>query len=156
MENDKEQSKSYFKVIPAVYLFLRRGDEVLLLRRANTGYQDGKYSVIAGHLNGGELATQALVREAKEEAGIDVSPSSLQFVHAAHRLNDGRESERVDFFFESREWQGEVKNTEPEKSDDLRWFSVKELPPNMLPFIRIVLEHVFNNTSYSEYSEEPN
>lgn len=37
-------SKDRFKLIPAVYLLLRQDNEVLLLRRANTGYQDGKYS----------------------------------------------------------------------------------------------------------------
>jgi 8-oxo-dGTP pyrophosphatase MutT (NUDIX family) len=62
--------KERFKLIPAVYLILRRNDEVLLLRRANTGYQDGKYSLIAGHLDGDELATEGMIREAKEEAGI--------------------------------------------------------------------------------------
>ena len=36
-----------FKLISTVYLLLRRDDELLLLRRANTGYQDGKYSLVA-------------------------------------------------------------------------------------------------------------
>jgi 8-oxo-dGTP diphosphatase len=62
-----------FKRIPAVYLILRRDSQVLLLKRANTGYQDGKYSLIAGHLEGDELATEATAREAKEEAGISVT-----------------------------------------------------------------------------------
>ena len=48
--------KERFKLIPAVFLIFRRGDEVLLLRRANTGYQDGKYGLVAGHLDGDELA----------------------------------------------------------------------------------------------------
>jgi len=36
-----------FKLISTVYLLLRRDDELLLLRRANTGYQDGRYSLVA-------------------------------------------------------------------------------------------------------------
>ena len=54
----------------AVYLLLLREGHVLLLRRHNTGYEDGNYSVIAGHVDPGERVTQALVREAAEEAGI--------------------------------------------------------------------------------------
>jgi 8-oxo-dGTP diphosphatase len=52
-----------FTVIPAVHLFLVSGGRILLQRRFNTGYEDGKYSVVAGHLDGDEPATQAMVRE---------------------------------------------------------------------------------------------
>ena len=72
-----------FKLIPAVYLLLRQDDKILLLRRANTGYQDGNYSLIAGHLDGDELATEGIIREAKEEAGITISKADLNFVHVA-------------------------------------------------------------------------
>ena len=44
----------HFKFKSAVHLFLIQDDKILLLRRYNTGYEDGNYSVIAGHLAGGE------------------------------------------------------------------------------------------------------
>ncbi len=148
--------KERFKLIPAVYLILRRNDEVLLLRRANTGYQDGKYSLIAGHLDGDELATSAMRREAKEEAGIDVDPANLKLAHLAHRLcREQVGQERVDIFFEATEWTGEVTNLEPSKCDDLAWYRIDDLPENMLPFIRLVLTNVSAGTLYSEYTEEP-
>jgi NADH pyrophosphatase NudC (nudix superfamily) len=52
----------------AVHLFLLRGEKVLLQRRYQTGYEDGRYSVIAGHLDGGDTVIAAAVREASEEA----------------------------------------------------------------------------------------
>ena len=148
--------KQRFKLIPAVYLVLRCKNEVLLLRRANTGYQDGKYSLIAGHLDGDELGTDAIAREAREEAGIIIDPKKLKFVHIVHRLNRNQPGqERVDLFYELWEWQGEVTNTEPQKCDDLSWHSLDNLPENMLPLIKHVLQDISSKAYYSEYVEEP-
>ena len=149
-------SKDRFRLIPSVYLLLRSKGKILLLRRANTGYQDGTYSLIAGHLDGDELGTEGMIREAKEEAGITVLAKDLRLVHTAHRLSRNQVGqERVDLFFEATKWEGKIVNNEPEKWDDLSWFDVDNLPHQMLPFIRLVIEDVENGINYSEYTEEP-
>ena len=61
----------------AVHIFLLRENHVLLLRRAHTGYEDGNYSVVAGHLDGGERVTRAAIREAHEGVGIALRPTDL-------------------------------------------------------------------------------
>lgn len=145
-----------FKLIPAVYLILRKGDEVLLLQRANTGYQDGKYSLVSGHLDGDELATHGLVREAKEEAGVTIQPEDLVLVHTVHRLSrDERNQERMDLFFETTTWEGDITNVESHKCSDLRWFNINDLPDQMIPMVRQVLESVARGGHYSEYIKEP-
>jgi 8-oxo-dGTP pyrophosphatase MutT (NUDIX family) len=64
----------------AAHLLLRREDgSILMIRRANTGYQDGKWSVPAGHVDPDESATDALVREALEELDIKLDRSSVVF-----------------------------------------------------------------------------
>ena len=149
-------AKQRFKLIPAVYLFLRRKDEVLLLKRANTGYQDGKYSLVAGHLDGNELAIDGMIREAKEEAGIILKKEDLKFIHVSHRLNRNEPGqERIDLFFEAWQWQGEVTNMEPGKCDEVKWYPINNLPINILPLIRNVAHDILNDVNYSEYKIEP-
>ena len=65
-------SKERFKLIVDVHLLLIRDGKIVLLKRANTGYEAGKYGLIAGHADGDETATEAMVREAREEAGIEI------------------------------------------------------------------------------------
>lgn len=136
--------------VVASYLVLVQGDQVLLARRANTGYFDGHYSVPAGHVEMGETFTQALVREVAEEVGIRLNPLDARVVHTMHRkAEDG--SERLDTFFVVKEWTGEIENREPEKCDDLSWFPLAELPDNTIPYIKIALAHIQAGVSYSEF-----
>ena len=128
-----------FKLVATVHIFLMKNDtEILLLRRFNTGYEDGKYSVIAGHIDGNEEVKTAAIREAKEEAGIEIQPSEIEVVGVMHRTG---EDERVDFFLAASSWNGNIVNAEPDKCDDLSWHSVHELPVNMVPYGRRTLEN---------------
>lgn len=136
--------------IPASYLFLIKEDKVLLLQRANTGYCDGYYSVIAGYLDKWESFTNAMIREAKEEAWIDLDRDKLKVAHIQHRKSDGDGSERVDTYFVATEWNGEIKNTEPDKCSDISWFSLNNLPNDMIDCVRLSLENIKNWVFYSE------
>ena len=149
-------NKQRFKLIAAVYLILRKDDEILLLRRANTGYQDGKYSLIAGHMDGDELASKAIIREAQEEAGIVIKKEQLKFVRLAHRLtrNDPGQ-ERIDIFSEAENWGGVPAIMEKNKCDDLSWHSLASLPSNIVPLVGLVLDDVAHGIAYSEYETEP-
>jgi 8-oxo-dGTP diphosphatase len=132
----------------AVHLFFLRGDEVLLLRRFNTGYEDGNYSVVAGHVEAGESVLQAALREAQEEVGVSLNPGELQVVHVMSRKS---EDERVDFFITVKSWPGEIGNQEPQKCDDLAWFSISALPDNIIPYVRFALENYINGDLFSEF-----
>jgi 8-oxo-dGTP pyrophosphatase MutT (NUDIX family) len=139
------------KVFVACYLFLKKGSEVLLLRRYNTGYQDGNYTMVSGHIEEGESAIAAMKREAMEEAGIDINPHNLRVVHVEERK--GADREYVDFYLTASEWRGEPKNMEPNKCDDLGWFEIDKLPKNIIGYIPIVIKKIENGEIYSEYFE---
>lgn len=149
--------KKRFKITPAVYLILIKNNKILLLRRCNTGHHDGEYSFVAGHLNGQETVRQAMVREAKEEAGIEIKIDNLAVVHIMNRNSKNNLPyirERIDMFLQAKEWQGKIKNMEPEKCDDLSWFDVNNLPENTVPFIKHVIDCIKKGVLYSEWGWE--
>ena len=121
----------------AVHLFLLKEDKILLLRRYNTGFMDGKYSVVAGHVDSGETYVEAMKRVAKEEAGIVIADDDIRPVQVMHRNSD---TERIDYFFVAKKWDGEIRNMEPNKCDELSWFPLNDLPLNMIPYVRHAFE----------------
>jgi 8-oxo-dGTP pyrophosphatase MutT (NUDIX family) len=138
------------KATPVVYLLLEKEGKFLIARRYNTGYQDGFYDLPAGHIEEGELPTEALIREAKEEVGIDLLPNNIELVHVMYRVKHNETGDRVDFFFRARSWNGEVVNAEPHKCDDLKWVSMSELPSNMNPHVRVALEYIEKDVFFKE------
>jgi len=141
-------SKNRFKFISACHLFLVKGNEILMLRRFNTGYEDGNFSVIAGHLDGNEHSKGAMIREAKEEAGIDINEDDLEFVQVMHRK---AEEERIDFFFQAKKWSGDIINNEPHKCDRLEWCDFDDLPSNTIPYVRKAIENFKNKITFDQF-----
>lgn len=127
-----------FSLRAAVYLILLKDGKTLLSRRCNTGWKDGMYSLIAGHLDGNEKVSDAMIREAFEEAGIRIEREDLKPLKVLHR--NSTDQEYMDFFFVAEKWKGEPVVKEPNKCDDMSWFSIDNLPENVLPHVREVIE----------------
>jgi 8-oxo-dGTP diphosphatase len=129
-----------FQVVPASYVVLRRsgddGERVLLQLREGTGFMDGHWAVsAAGHVEPGEDAVAAAVRETAEELGVRLARADLLPLCTIHRTAPPHErgDERVDFFFECRRWTGEPERREPHRAADLRWFDLAALPEPVVP-----------------------
>jgi 8-oxo-dGTP pyrophosphatase MutT (NUDIX family) len=136
--------------IVSCFLILEKNNKVLLLKRANTGFYDGQYSLVAGHVDPGETFTQAMIREAKEEAGLDLKPDNLETVHVMHRKSLVDQSERVDVYFKAKRWQPQPRNCEPDKCSELKWFNLDNLPQETVPFVRKILTEL-RGEEYSEW-----
>ena len=143
--------KERHTLIAASYLLLIREDEILLSRRFNTGYEDGKYSLPAGHVEEGETFTQTVIRESKEEIGVVLKPEDLSVVHVMQRRRPEKANDRIDVFFLAKKWEGEPENMEPEKCDHIQWFSISDLPIKTIPYIKQAIDCAMNEISYSEF-----
>lgn len=141
-------TQEYLRPHVSAQLILKKQNQILLLKRRNTGYEDGKYGLVSGHVNNNETASQALCREASEEAGINIKPHDVKFVHIMHRKGNRT---YLDCFFEVTKWEGEPTNTEPEKCSDLSWFSADKLPANTILYVKAALSYCGHKQMYSEF-----
>jgi len=135
-----------------VYLILIQSGNILMLRRANTGFKDGMYSLPAGKLDQGETIPQAIVREAKEEVGIDISlsPNWMQSTNILHRYSkDGTVA--LDFFQSASEFSGTARNIEPEKCDEVLWVSLDAIPENTIPYIKQGIHNAIHGIILDEF-----
>lgn len=140
-------------IIPAVWILVSNSKgELLLLRRFNTGWRDGWYTVPAGHVEQGESPSACARRELKEEAGIDISVENLEMVHTTAYIADDKAHERVSFFFKATPAFDTAFNTEPHKADDLMWCSIDDLPENTIPLLKHVIREIGEGRFYSEFN----
>lgn len=84
-ENDKKQ-----RIYVAVKGIVLNGGKALIVRRADWKTEDGRdwWEFPGGTLIYGETPEQTLVREMKEETGLDVVPGKLQYACSVERPGD--------------------------------------------------------------------
>lgn len=148
----------HYKSLSAIFpIILQEKDDtiqILLHRRKNTGYQDGKWDIAAsGHVDEGETAKMAVVRECAEELGIDVKIKDLSFVHLSHRVSNNGGRTYYDIYFVVNKYHGIPKVIEPDKCSELRWFNIDDLPNEIIDIRKIVLDNYKNDIQYSEVIE---
>jgi len=114
-----------------VGLIIRRGDQVLLIRRQNA-HGAGSWSPPGGHLDVGETFEQCAVREAREETGVDVD--TVRFVAVTNDVFEPEGRHYVTVWLEGEYLAGEPAVRSTRELSDVRWFPWDRLPePLFLP-----------------------
>jgi len=127
------------QVVPSVFVAIVKDGQVLLIRRQNTGWLDGYYDLPAGHLEDQEMLKDGASRELKEESGVEVKPEDLRLIHV-HQNHHRPETPHYGFIFQANKWRGEPSLVEPEKSDDIGFFDLDNLPKKITPYVKDALE----------------
>ena len=130
-------------------LIIIKNNKALLMRRCNTGYMDGMYALVSGHVEDGESLKKAIIRESKEEIGIDVLEDDLKYVCITRK---GDNDNYINTFLFTDTFTGEPKIMEKDKCDDLKWFPVDKLPSNMIVADRRAIDNYFNGKYFDEYN----
>ena len=98
---------------------LVRGGELLLGRRsADREWLPGMWDVFGGHIEPDESVEDALVRELREELGIE----PLRMRHVGELAGDAPDPWRLRLYAVTA-WSGEPRNLQPHEHDELRWCS---------------------------------
>lgn len=141
-------NKSRHTMAVAAHLLLRDADRrVLFMRRANTGYADGQWSVPAGHVESGETILAACIREAEEEIGIRLNAASTTAVLVQHK-HDEDGQERIDAFFVAELQDGHHPGiSEPDYCDAVQWCPIENPPKPLVPYVAAALHAITTRPS---------
>ncbi len=141
MENPSKQ-------IGVGIIFLKE-EQILLLFRSNTKKNSNLYGLIGGLVEKGESPQTAAQREALEEIGVEIPKNALELSHCMSSIENGVET--VGLYFVVRHWNGIPESKETNKHDHLAWFSLKNLPENIIPRNKQAIQMVTKGVPYSEY-----
>ena len=135
--------KAIFK--SAVHIILINDNKILLQKRKGSKLWPGYYALPAGHIDEGETQYDALVREAKEELGIEINSNDIINNYVVLRRNffeiDGKILEPyIDYYFEIKKYNGVPKIIEEDKCDELLWADVNNLPEPFINYEGVFLE----------------
>jgi 8-oxo-dGTP pyrophosphatase MutT (NUDIX family) len=113
---------------------LIRADRVLLCHRhpARRWFPD-VWDLPGGHVEADETERAALVRELREEVGVDVAEADLDEVVRVPLPDYGDRPGGLMTVFHVRQWRHEPTNCCPHEHDDLGWFDLDELAGLAVP-----------------------
>lgn len=141
--------KERFKLVITVGLILLNDKgQVLLQKRCNTGYMDGKYGLVAGHLEKDESLVDGIIREAKEEIDAILDKNNIEFVCMIRR---GDNCDYVNTYFKYINYNKEIQRNELEKCLELKWFDIDKLPDNIIPNDKRAINNMNKKMYLDEY-----
>ena len=148
MAADTAGHSRHVQLIVDVHLLLLSDEQVLLGRRANTGYGDGAYEPPSGRLAERETLVEAAVRVAAAQVGIVLDPARVSLAHVMHDVSGAG---RMAFFLTVDGWEGEPAGGAARSYNDFGWFPLTQLPANMIDRARVAVRNFAAGARFSTY-----
>jgi mutator protein MutT len=136
--------------IPTVNVYIINDKKLLLSRRVNTNWMNGFLCAPGGHIEEGETPTVAIVREIKEELGVDINPNDLDFFCVAVR--NEKPNEHIAFSFAIVDKDYAFFNNETSKCSELVWVDIDNIGDDVIDDFRTIFNDGYlNRKTYIEF-----
>ncbi|MGW7418051.1 NUDIX domain-containing protein [Streptomyces sp. NPDC054863] len=128
------------------HVIVRNGDKILLSQRGGP-YGRGRRHTPSGKHDKGRNPQGRRSPRAVRETKLEVDPDHLRLVQVVHhRQNDTMT--RIGSFFEATEWKGDPVNQEPSMCMALEWYTVHELPDDIIEYPEAGLRGYLDNAGH--------
>lgn len=118
-----------------------KGRLLLMKRGAKARDENGRWDICGGAVEFGETMEEAVKREVKEELCTKALDVKFLGAYDAHRVHDGKQTHWIALVHGVRVNPKNVKIGEPDKIDEIGWFTTKDLPaPLHSMFDKAILE----------------
>ena len=154
MAADTARNNRHFQLIVDVHLLLLSDGDLLLGRRANTGYGDGAYEPPSDRLAERETLVEAAVRVAGAQVGIGLDAGRVSLAHVMHDVSGHG---RMAFFLTADGWErpGDIdaaaRLAGSGSYSDFGWYPLTELPANMIDRARVAVRNYAAGARFSTY-----
>ena len=142
----------HFQLIVDIHLLLVSNGDLLLGRRANTGYGDGAFEPPSGRLAERETLVEAAVRVAAAQMGIALDPARVSLAHVLHDVSGAG---RMAFFLAADGWADGACPVPPgpgtRSYSDFGWYPLTDLPANMIDRARVAVRNYAAGARFSTY-----
>ncbi len=118
--------KTKIHVVPCVVIFNREG-KVLLLKRARSKRNGGRWEVPGGSLRYGESPRRGALRELREETGFKLTPLDLRPVDTFGVIYPEMRVEFIIPLYTAVVDNGTDPVIRPEEHDDWGWFTIEQI-----------------------------
>jgi ADP-ribose pyrophosphatase YjhB (NUDIX family) len=123
--------------LPGVTAVVRRDDELLLVQRAD----NHQWTPVTGIVDPGEEPAVCAVREAREEAGVEIRVDRLAMTAVTEEMRyaNGDQAVYLDLTFACTWLSGEA-HVADDESIDVRWWPVQGLPDGTCEDLRPLID----------------
>ncbi len=110
-----------YKIVVGIWIVNGQGQLLITRRSLKKRYEPGKWENTGGHMDAGETPVQAVIRELREETGLDVKERGVRY------LGTGIVDNFIGDNFMARIDDASGLRMQPGETDEARWVSPSEL-----------------------------